>query len=58
MAALPDRQREAIVLHYYQELSNIEAASIMEVSIDALESLLARARRNLSAYLKGDDDEH
>ncbi|MET2825622.1 RNA polymerase sigma factor [Mesorhizobium shangrilense] len=58
LAALPDRQREAIVLHYYQELSNIEAASVMEISVDALESLLARARRNLGAYLKGDDDEH
>lgn len=58
LAALPHRQREAIVLTYYQELSNIEAASAMDVSVDALESLLARARRNLAAFLKGDDDEH
>ncbi|MBZ9769629.1 RNA polymerase sigma factor [Mesorhizobium sp. CA6] len=49
------RQREAIVLVYYQELSNIEAASAMQVSVDALESLLARGRRALQAMLIGDD---
>ena len=52
--ALPDRQREAIVLQYYQELSNVEAADIMGISVDALESLLARARRSLRASLAGD----
>lgn len=59
LQALPDRQREAIVLHYYQELSNIEAAQAMEVSVEALESLLARARRKLRALLEqeGDGDE-
>ncbi|WP_397452763.1 RNA polymerase sigma factor [Pseudomonas sp. NA-150] len=51
LAALPDRQREAIVLQYYQELSNIDAAALMDISVDALESLLSRARRNLRAYL-------
>lgn len=51
LAALPDRQREAIVLQYYQELSNIEAASLMGISVDALESLLSRARRNLRNLL-------
>ena len=47
LAALPDRQRAAISLCHYQELSNIEAAEIMGVSVDALESLLARGRRAL-----------
>lgn len=47
LAALPERQREAIVLSYYQELSNMEAATLMGVSVEALESLLARARRTL-----------
>ena len=54
LGLLPERQREAVVLQYYQELSNIEAAEVMSVSVEALESLLARARRNLRAYLKGD----
>ncbi|MEW6629447.1 MAG: RNA polymerase sigma factor [Pseudomonadota bacterium] len=49
------RQREAIVLVYYQDLSNIEAASAMQVSVDALESLLARGRRSMQAMLIGDD---
>lgn len=48
---LPDRQREAIVLQYYQELSNTEAAALMQISVEALESLLSRARRNLRSYL-------
>ncbi len=47
LAGLPDRQRLAITLCHYQELSNIEAAQIMNVSVDALESLLARGRRAL-----------
>ncbi|NWA03478.1 RNA polymerase sigma factor [Pseudomonas gingeri] len=51
LATLPDRQREAIVLQYYQELSNIEAAALMNISVEALESLLSRARRNLRSYL-------
>lgn len=47
LSKLPDRQRLAITLCHYQELSNIEAAEIMNVSVDALESLLARGRRSL-----------
>ncbi len=51
MGALPDRQREAVALCHYQDLTNIEAAAIMGVSIDALESLLSRGRRALRAAL-------
>jgi RNA polymerase sigma factor (sigma-70 family) len=51
LQALPARQREALVLQYYQELPNAEAAALMGVSVDALESLLARARRNLKTAL-------
>ena len=51
MAALPDRQREAIVLCHYQELSNIAAAELMGLSVEALESLLSRARRSLRTRL-------
>ena len=51
LAILPNRQREALVLQYYQELSNIEAADLMGVSVDALESLLSRARRNMRTFL-------
>lgn len=55
--ALPERQRQAIVLQYYEELSNIEAAAVMEISVEALESLLARARRSLKAQLAEGDNE-
>lgn len=51
LQALPVRQREALVLTYYQELSNVEAAAAMQVSVDAVESLLARARRALKQRL-------
>lgn len=51
LQGLPDRQREAIVLCHYQELSNIEASAVMGVSVEALESLLARGRRALRAAL-------
>jgi RNA polymerase sigma-70 factor (ECF subfamily) len=48
---LPERQRAALILCYYQDRSNIEAAEILGVSVDALESLLSRARRTLKSAL-------
>ncbi|WP_340646836.1 RNA polymerase sigma factor [Phenylobacterium sp.] len=51
MATLPDRQREAVALCHYQDLTNIEAAAIMGVSVEALESLLSRGRRALRLAL-------
>jgi RNA polymerase sigma-70 factor (ECF subfamily) len=51
LAELPERQRAAIVLVHYQELTNIAAAEMLEVSVEALESLLARGRRALKAAL-------
>ena len=43
LAALPDRQRLAIVLRHFEDRSNPEIAEILEVSVEAVESLLARA---------------
>jgi RNA polymerase sigma factor (sigma-70 family) len=51
LAQLPERQRAAIVLVHYQELTNIAAAEMLELSVEALESLLARGRRALKADL-------
>jgi RNA polymerase sigma-70 factor (ECF subfamily) len=51
MQELPDRQRAAIVLTYYEGLSNAEAASSLGVGVKALESLLVRARRSLGRSL-------
>ncbi len=47
LASLPERQRAALILVHYQGFSGREAASALDVSVDALESLLARARRTL-----------
>lgn len=51
LQALPDRQRAAVTLTHYQGLSNIEAAAVLEVSVEAVESLLGRARRALRLSL-------
>ncbi len=51
LARLPDRQRAALTLQYYQGLSNIETAEVMGLSIEAVESLLARGRRALRTAL-------
>lgn len=49
---LSDQQQIAINLFYDRELSNQEAASIMGVSVNAMESLLKRARKRLREELK------
>lgn len=51
LSRLPDRQRAAITLCHYQGLSNIDAAAALEVSVEALESLLSRGRRTLRTLL-------
>jgi RNA polymerase sigma-70 factor, ECF subfamily len=47
IARLPERQRAALALCYFEGLGNIEAAAMLDISIGALESLLVRARRAL-----------
>jgi RNA polymerase sigma-70 factor, ECF subfamily len=51
IAKLPERQRLALTLVHFEQFSNIKASEIMDVSVDALESLLARARRALKQDL-------
>jgi len=51
IAALPERQAAALTLCALQGHSQAEAAEIMETSEEALESLLARARRSLRTTL-------
>ncbi len=52
LAQLPERQRTAMQLTYFEALGNQETASIMEISVEAVESLLSRARRSLRTLLK------
>lgn len=48
---LPERQRQAVVLRHLEDLPNPEIAEIMEISIEAVESLVARGKRALAAAL-------
>lgn len=49
---LSERQRAAIMLVHYMDYSNKDAAHIMDISVDACESLLARARQKLRTLLE------
>ncbi len=53
MLRLPERQRIALSLCFFDEVSNIEAGKIMGLSVGAVESLLVRARRALRQDLSG-----
>lgn len=51
LQALPERQRIAITLFYYEELSQKQACEVMKISEGAFESLLSRGRASLKAKL-------
>ncbi|GIL41540.1 RNA polymerase sigma factor [Roseiterribacter gracilis] len=51
VSALPPRQREVLVLCFYEGRSNVEAAELLDLTVGAVESLLVRARRALRATL-------
>lgn len=53
LASLPDRQRQAVVLRHIEGLSNPEIAAILDVGVEAVESLTARGKRALTAALAG-----
>ncbi|HRK43800.1 MAG TPA: RNA polymerase sigma factor [Gemmobacter sp.] len=53
LACLPDRQRQAVILRHLEGLSNPEIAAILEVGVEAVESLTARGKRALAAALAG-----
>ncbi|WP_172992242.1 RNA polymerase sigma factor [Lacipirellula parvula] len=55
--ALPPRQRQAIHLVTIEQLSNEEAAEVLEISVEALRASLSLARRTMRERLKPIDDE-
>lgn len=57
LQALPERQRQAVVLRHIEGLSNPDIAVIMEIGVEAVESLTARGKRALKAALEGRKDE-
>ncbi len=48
--SLPERQRAALTLCYFGEVSGQEAADSLEITLSALESLLVRGRRALRDF--------
>ena len=52
LRGLPERQREAIVLRYYGDLSEAEIAAVMEISRGAVKSHTARGMASLRAALE------
>jgi RNA polymerase sigma factor (sigma-70 family) len=53
LAQLPDRQRQAVVLRHLEGMTNPEIAAILEIGVEAVESLTARGKRMLAAILSG-----
>jgi RNA polymerase sigma-70 factor, ECF subfamily len=48
---LPERQRVAVALYYFDDLPQIQAAEVMEMTPRAFDSLIVRARISLKKHL-------
>ncbi len=48
---LPPRQRQAVVLRHIEDLSNPDIGQIMDISVEAVESLTSRGKRALAKAL-------
>ncbi len=53
LASLPERQRQAVVLRHIEGLSNPEIAQVMDIGVEAVESLTARGKRALATAMAG-----
>ena len=53
LQSLPERQRQAVVLRRIEGVSNPEIADVMDLSVEAVESLTARGKRALAKTLAG-----
>jgi RNA polymerase sigma factor (sigma-70 family) len=50
---LPVRQRAALFLRYYQDLSEAQAAEVLQCSVSALKSLVNRGLKELRVRFEG-----
>jgi len=48
---LPERQRQAVILRHIEGVSNPDIAGLMDLSVEAVESLTARGKKALAAIL-------
>jgi RNA polymerase sigma factor (sigma-70 family) len=55
LRTLPSRQRAALVLRYYEDLSERETADALRCSVAAVKSLTARAMSALREGIRGED---
>ena len=53
---LPERQRQAVVLRHLEGLANPQIAEILDIGVEAVESLTARGKRALTADLAAQRD--
>lgn len=56
LASLPHEQKTSIILSFYDDKSYAEIADIIGKSVSAVESLIFRAKKNLSELLKNIED--
>ena len=56
LASLPARQRAALVLRYYEDLSERDTATVLGCSVAAVKSLVARGSDGLRAVITEGDD--
>lgn len=52
MATMPDQQRAALTLAYFDEMGNSEIAAVLGTTVQAVESLLKRGRQGLRERLR------
>jgi RNA polymerase sigma-70 factor (sigma-E family) len=55
LGRLPSRQRAAVVLRYYEDLSERDVAEIMRCSVPAMKSLVSRGMDTLRTMVRGED---
>ena len=55
---LPERQRQALILRHFEGLSNPEIGEALDCSVEAVESLLARARRQLTKKMSEESEDY
>lgn len=52
LATMPDQQRAALTLAYFDEMGNSEIATVLGTTVQAVESLLKRGRQGLRERLR------
>lgn len=57
LETLPTRQRQAVILRHIEGLTNPEISEVMDIGVEAVESLTARGKRALAGALAGKRDE-